>query len=362
MKKKILFLVQLPPPTHGASLMNKTIIDNKKVNLVFKIDVLPIQLANSMKDIGDFSIAKVFNAFKSYFKLIKKLIKNKYDLIYFTISPLGFAFYKDLILVIILKIFNKKIVYHIHGKGILGKTLKSKFQKLLYKFVFKNTDVIILANILHKDIENVFYGKPKILPNGIPKKNLNKVNTKKDKITFIYLSNLIISKGILVFVEALKELSVKSSNFKALIVGNSADVSVNELKTMINKYGLSDIVKVIGPAYGEDKYKKLTESNVFVLPTFYKNECFPLTIIEAFQSNLAVISTKNGAISAMVKENVNGFLVKINDVKSLASKMLYCIENPELVSKMAYNNGNEYEKKYTEKIFINNFIEIINSI
>ncbi len=361
-KQKVLFLVQLPPPVHGASLMNKTIIDNPIVQSELDVDIIEIQLANSMKDMGGFSFRKILNALKSYTKLVIKLINNNYDLVYFTLSPLGFAFYKDLVLVFVLKLFNKKILYHLHGKGILEKTTNSRFQKKLYSYVFKNTEVIMLAKVLYKDIENVSPTKPRIIPNGIPKIEKQKSKDKGTNTKFIYLSNLVESKGILIFVEALKLLKEKTADFKAIIVGNSADISVEYLKKLVKKYNLEEFVTINGPAYGEEKYQKLAESDIFVLPTFYKNECFPLTILEAYQSGLTVISTDNGAISDIIKDGVNGFLVKSKDPNDLASKMQYCVENFDKVRAMSLNNHNEYVDKYTEEIFISNFMTEINAI
>jgi len=45
---RILFLVQLPPPIHGAALINKQIVENKFLNENYEIKILPF---NSQKRI-----------------------------------------------------------------------------------------------------------------------------------------------------------------------------------------------------------------------------------------------------------------------------------------------------------------------
>lgn len=363
MKSKVLFIVQLPPPVHGASLVNKTLVESELVNKKYSIDVLQSQLAYSMQDMGRFSLKKLFNAILIIFKLTLKVIFKKYNLVYFTLSPLGFAFYKDAILVTIIKLFsNTKIVIHLHGKGIKI-AAQSKFKKHIYKFVFKNIEVIQLAELLQADIKNVFEGKPYILPNGIiSTQTKNYAQLKKENlVTFIYLSNLMKEKGVQLVLEATKKLQHLANHFQVYIVGPSADVTIQEVKQFLKENIISN-TKVIGPVYGDEKYEYLLASDVFLLPTFYRNECFPLSILEAFQAGLAVISTENGAIPNMVKNKVNGFVIHQNNVEELTSKMKYLIENKTILSQIQSDNKIEFKNKYTEEIFTNNFITIIDDI
>ena len=90
------------------------------------------------------------------------------SVVYFTISPTGGAFYRDFIYTLILKLFNKKIIFHLHGKGISKKVSSSKLSTLLYKFVFKNTTIICLSDTLTYDVKSVFSKKPFVVKNGIP--------------------------------------------------------------------------------------------------------------------------------------------------------------------------------------------------
>jgi len=363
LKPKILFLVQLPPPVHGSSLVNKIIVNNENVKSRYDIDIIEIQLAKNMEDLGNFSLMKIVNAFIIFFKLLKNVVLKKHELAYLTISPVGFAFYKDAILVFLIKIFSSvKIVFHIHGKGIKNE-IKSNFKRKLYSFVFKNTEVIQLAEILYCDIKDIYHRKPYFLPNGIINTNIKKESSiiKNDSVTFIYLSNLMEEKGILVFLKSIKLLQSFKKNLRVYVVGSSADITINYINDYLKENKIKN-VKVLGPKYGEDKYFYLNKSDVFILPTYYKNECFPLTILEAFQAGLAVISTNNGAIPDMVKNNINGFIVPQNDSDALAEKMKYLIENVAILNKMKVKNKLEYSEKYTEDIFIENYIKIIDQI
>ncbi|RIA08219.1 glycosyltransferase involved in cell wall biosynthesis [Flavobacteriaceae bacterium MAR_2010_72] len=359
-KPNILFLAQLPPPVHGASLINKSILESPIINEKFNFIVLPLKFVNTIEEIGKASLIKAWMFIKIVSKLMYTLLVNKIDLVYFTISPIGFAFYRDVLLVVLIKLFNKRIVYHLHGKGIKENSRNSKLNKILYKFVFNNTKVITLSETLNLDIDNVYNQEPFVLNNGIFDLKISKSINQKPSITFVYLSNLILSKGIMIFLEAIVLTHSKGYDFKVKIIGNSADITISEVKEFIIKNKLTEAVSVLGPKYDNDKFQELATSDVFVFPTL--NDCFPLSILEAMQMHLPVISTSNGAISDMIEHNINGFIVKEGSVKDLSNAMIKYIENTDLIIEHGLNNNIKFKSNYTQEDFEYNFIEIFNKI
>lgn len=358
-KPKLLFLVQLPPPVHGASMMNQYLVKSQELNNEYDITTVNLDFAESIADIGKISLKKVYRLSKVLSKLILVLFKTKFNLVYFTISPIGGAFYRDTLIVFILKLFRLNITYHLHGKGILENSRK-KINKKLYQFVFNNSDVICLANSLVFDIAHVYKQKPHILPNGIKEIQLVKESQTNTTVTFIFLSNLVKSKGILIFLEALKTLSISTKNFNAKIVGNSGDYSIEEAKQYVLENKLFDRVQILGPKYGSEKYEQLQHSNVFVFPT--NNDCFPLTILEAMQCGLSVVSTKQGAIPEIIEDSVNGFILKENSPNELAQILLAIIEGKVDLERIKKTNLAAFKEKYTLTIFEHNFRNLIAKI
>ena len=49
---RLLILAQLPPPIHGASIMNQTVVDSKLVNDSFDVSVIPLRFSRSIDDLG----------------------------------------------------------------------------------------------------------------------------------------------------------------------------------------------------------------------------------------------------------------------------------------------------------------------
>ena len=117
-RNKVLFLVQLPPPIHGAALVNKSIQQSRLMNNAFKTYYVDISPAKDLADIGRFKLSKLGAVLIIFFRAFTAYVRFKPDLVYMTLSPHGLAFYKDGFLALVLKALGAKMVFHMHGKGV----------------------------------------------------------------------------------------------------------------------------------------------------------------------------------------------------------------------------------------------------
>lgn len=167
MSSKILFILHLPPPIHGAAMMGKYIQESELVNSSFDCFCINLATAGSLSDIGHISLKKLLK----YFFLLKHIShvvrEIRPELVYITPNAGGKAFFKDFIVVQMLKSMGCKVIAHYHNKGV--SVYQSKWvYNFFYKRFFSNLKVILLAENLYKDIakyvkrEDVY-----ICPNGI---------------------------------------------------------------------------------------------------------------------------------------------------------------------------------------------------
>ena len=365
MNKKILCILQLPPPSHGASMMNSYLIKSKIINQNFILDVIDLQFSKSLQQIERFSLLKVFKSFRYIIIILKKMVQFKPDLVYFTLSPKGYAFYRDAFYIFLLKAFKAKIVLHLHVKGI-EKCIQNNFlKKYIYRLVFKKTNVICLSKILSSDIQNVFTPTPYIVPNGIPEKSgINEVNKEEKKTVpqILYLSNYFQSKGILILLKALTVIKERGDIFSARLVGASGDLSVETIEKIINDSNLTSLVKAVGPLYNEDKIKEFQNADIFVFPTFFNNEAFPLVILEALQFGLPIITTFEGGIPEIITNNEVGLLVESQNVEILADKISLLINNQVLRNEMGKKGYEKFKNNYTLEHFEKNINNVFNDI
>src|SRR6266513_1744654 len=75
-------------------------------------------------------------------------------------------------------------------------------------------------------------------------------------------------------------------------------------------------------------------------------DCFPNSVIEAFASGVAVVSTNAGGIPHLITHERTGLLVPIGDVEGLATQALRLLEEPELCRTITRNAYQEVRSKY----------------
>lgn len=359
MKKSISFIMHMPPPVHGASMVGKYIHDSQVINQIFDCHYFNITLAKNLQDIGKGGLRKLIDFIKQIIAL-RKVIKSEIpDLCYVTPNAKGGAFYKDFLIVMMLKAMGKKVIIHYHNKGV--STRHNKFvDNFLYRLFFKNLKVILLADTLYDDIRKYVNKKDVyICPNGIPA--TTKLKRKKhDGFNILFLSNMMREKGVYDLIDACKILKDKNIKFHCHFVGKWSDITEKTFNERINALELQKYVNAYGAKYGEEKKEFFQTADVFVFPTFYNNECFPLVLLEAMEQGIPCISCNEGGISDIVDDGQTGFIIPKNQPAVLSEKLELLINNYDLCNKMGNAGRKKFEQEFTLNQFEKRITEILN--
>lgn len=346
--------MHMPPPVHGAAMMGQYIHDSKVINDAFDCRYFNLTLAKGLEDIGKGGIGKLCSFIAQLAKIRKEAKEFKPDLCYVTPNAKGGAFYKDFVIVMLLKLMRRKIVVHYHNKGVAARQDKA-FDNFLYKRFFKGIKVILLADALYDDVKKYVDRKDVfICPNGIPETRSETLPAaRNNKIPHIlFLSNLLISKGVLVLLDACKILRDRGYSFVCDFVGGETDeMNAEQFRKAAIERGTEKTAAYLGKRYGEEKTRFLQDADIFVFPTYYPNECFPLVLLEAMQQGLPCISTNEGGIPDIIDEGKTGFIVEKKNAEQLADKISYLINHPERCKEMAENGYKKYRSQFTLQMF-----------
>lgn len=357
---KILFILHMPPPVHGAAMMGKYIHDSQFINQAFDCRYFNLTLAKNLQDIGKGGIRKLRD-FIRQLRNIRQEVKNfRPALCYVTPNAKGGAFYKDFVIVMMLKAMGQKVIIHYHNKGVATRQDKP-LDNFLYKFFFKGLKVILLAEPLYQDIckyvkrEDVF-----ICPNGIPEQKTTPIKTPHEGFNILFLSNMMKEKGVWDLVEACRILKEQGKKFHCHFVGKWSDITEKDFQQKLQETYLENEITAHGAKYGTEKNVFFQQADVFVLPTH--NECLPLVLMEAMEQSLACISTREGGISAIIEEGKTGYVIDKQQPLILAEKIACLIDQPALCQAMGEAGRKKFKEEFTLERFENRMKEILQEI
>lgn len=356
--------MELPPPIHGQSTINKQVADILK-DAGFPCIIINSGLSKTMGVKGKVTLEKFVLLFKLFYEVLKVSIFRKCKISYISIYPFGVPFLIYFIITLVLKhVGHNKIVLHLHAKGIKDKIENSILLKKCYVYLFNHTDVVIhLSNNLIKDILDVTeLNKIRIIPNAVemPEEILRK-NSPHNPLRVLFLSNMVVAKGCLVTLEAAKRLLLSDEPFEFWFVGSWVQSNVvKEFESVLKDDRFRNSIKYFGPKYGDDKERILCESDIFIFPS--SDECLPLVLIEAMQCGLPIITSDIGAIPEMVKTGINGYLIEKITPEALVDALLNFSRNPSLVNKMGGNSKLIYRSNYNYDLFKRNIIGLFKEL
>ena len=344
-------------------MMGKYIRESRTINEAFQITYLNLNTSTSVDEIGAQGVAKYFRLFGLFFKVLFRLLKVRPHFTYMTPTAGGMGFYKDWPLAMLCKVFSGHFIAHFHNKGAANYQ-DARMDDWLYRIFFNNTDVILLAPELYPDISKyVNRKKLHICPNGIPDPG-PVLNFEKDgePLKLLFLSNLIREKGIYELLHAVALLSKEPISIQCTIMGGEGDVSEMDLVDKIRELGIEQQVTYLGKRFGEEKSKVIQSSDVFVFPTYYRKECFPLVLLEAMAFGLPIVTTTEGGIPSIIRNGENGLIIDPKDPVKLSFAIRKLLNNKELRSLLGQNARKDFIHNFTLERFEQNFLMSIGKI
>jgi len=357
---RILIIGPFPKPISGVSLANKVVKEVLDDSKVFKTDLINTSYPIFEDTVGSFSFNKLLFFLKINFKVIKVFTNN---IIYITPGQTFFGVAKYGLFIILASIFRKELIIHVHGNylGNQYQNLKGFKKRLFYLLVSKFTKGIVLSASLKNNLlpflkENKIF----VLHNFAEDYLHTEVTNAEEPIglRITYLSNLMEEKGILYLLDALKELENKKIAYRAKIAGNIDEGLKHIIKEKIDALKSTEYLGIV---YDKEKKELLDWSTIFVLPTFYKMEGQPISVLEALATENLIIATNHAGIPDIIKNNVHGYFVKPKDSQSILDCFLYLDKNKKKIQLIGKNNKIYFRENFTLKHFSKEIITILNT-
>src|SRR5699024_9160691 len=121
-----------------------------------------------------------------------------------------------------------------------------------------------------------------------------------------------------------------------------------------------DYCNIIFTGYRSDIPRLLALSDIFCLPSY--REGMPRSIIEAMSMENAVIATNIRGSREEVDHGTNGFLVELNEPKSLVNSIFTLANNKPLLDEFQYNAREKAVQLYDEKKVVQKQMDIFRTV
>lgn len=269
---------------------------------------------------------------------------------YFTVAESVAGNLKDLLIYMCLLGRLDSTYIHLHGGAGMRIILSDRhpwLRRINGIFLKRLAGVVVLGDRLASIYDNLVPAdRLHIVKNFAPADTFVGMSRLREKlacsqsIRILYLSNLLPGKGYDDLFAAIKLLP--SDILQALEIdfagGFETESDYNSFLEAIK--GVPQ-VKYHGTVQGEFKNRLLMQAHIFCLPTYYPYEGQPISILEAYASGCAVLTTDHSGIYDIFTPGVNGLAVDKKSPQSIATAIItlttdtrqlrrYCVVNARM--------------------------------
>jgi glycosyltransferase involved in cell wall biosynthesis len=149
-------------------------------------------------------------------------------------------------------------------------------------------------------------------------------------------------KGHVFALRAIERLVREGRKIKLILIGDGE--RRQELEALSRSLGLGETVLWMGCR--KDPRPYLSISDVLLLSSFAV-ETFPLSVLEALSMGKPVIATSVGGIPEVLREGINGILVKPRDIEALHGALVRMMSDGNFRRKLAENARESVKKDFT---------------
>ena len=258
----------------------------------------------------------------------------------------------------------KTRIITIHGSSTEALSLSKLKKSLLYLIEFfslwmctsfygvsKYASTLSAANLFKKKNRGYVYNLP------TEKRHCHDTLRREDlgfndtDIIIISSGRIVKEKGYEVLANAIQEIN--HPKIKFIILGDGDYLS--QMKEKLSKE-IAD-GRVNCPGFCENVYNYLNIADIFILPTLH--ETLSISLLEAAQAGLPLISCNVGGVPEVIENGVNGILVEPNDIKALAEAINTLAQNPIIRNTMGKHSSELIKTKFSQNKSINRLKDII---
>jgi len=252
------------------------------------------------------------------------IYREKIDLVHINTALVPLSIVRDAVLTFTARLVNRPVLLHPNGGRFLMEDFTNRPLAWTTEKMFRSAGkVLVLSEHERKSLINRWQNLDvRILPNAIATDKVPNVERDlSDEKTIIFLGRLHESKGLHEIIEACRILKNENYNFQFNCFGAGAlkDFFIAEMSQILGeKFYFGGVIS------GAEKWKRLAESDVFLLPSRY-GEGLPLAMLEAMAARCVVVVADVASVRAVISNGENGLMVEPYNTTQVVEKLKFLL-------------------------------------
>lgn len=230
----------------------------------------------------------------------------------------------------------------------------------LVKFALKSHDAVtaISNDLADRAKKDLGYDKDiEVVPMGYEPREVSIATFRPEPTPFkvITICRLVERKGVMSVIQALAAL--KTFNFVYHIIGDGPQREA--LEQEVRKLDLEGKVVFEGYVTDTKKEELILAADIFILCSFHEGQC--QAILEAAAHGLPIVTGDVGGQTDMVKDGINGLLVKAGSAEQISGALKKMFTSTNLRKEMGERNA-ILTKKYHINFVADRYTDFFNRI
>ncbi len=330
----------------GVSTHIRQLLDSR---LAAEYELLQFQVGREGRN--ESRSGRLLRVLRDYGRFVSTLVRYKPHVVHLNPSLNKKAFWRDLVFLLIAKLFRRKVAYQVHGGPTPQRFFRSPPMKRFLKWVLRLPDAIVVLGNVEKEAYEKFsrYKSFAVIPNAIdiaPYEARSKSRT-PGRAQLFYIGRLIETKGIAETLDALDILLRDADALPALkfVIAGSGPAE-EKLRRHVESASLSDVVTFVGPVFGDRKLDLWQSADIFVFPTYHQ-EGLPYSILESLASGTPMITSRTGNIPDAIRHGSEGLMVETKRPAAVAEALVKLLSEPDLLREMSANCRQTARERFT---------------
>ena len=359
---RTLLIVPLPPPITGHSLASQLLADS----LERKHETAVVNLSEGSLHDGRVTVRRVREVARVLLAVWRR--RRWADAIYFTISESRAGNLKDLCIYLLCAGRLRHMFVHLHG-GTIGRELFDRhpvLRRLNASFI-RRLGGIIISGPSHAGIfaGMVDRGRIHMVPNSaeeqlfVAERDILEKFSDPLPLRVLYISGMTPAKGYLDLAEAWLSLNPDVRSRIHLDFAGRFDTE-SDRASFEARIAAVEGIHYHGLVDAEQKRRLFAEAHVFCLPTrMFEGQ--PISILEAYASGCAVITTGQPGIRDVFSDGINGFEIPAGSSAELANVLARAVGLVDRLREMAVGNRRTAGERYRQVTFTSALTRILES-